>query len=136
MEIKEAEISQTDEPQEIQVSTNELVFMIGEAVVRDRQNLKRLQFLDKQVEIARDETLKAKSLTMGYQQKVEAFEAVKTSLEEVKASLNARILDMEKQLHELALERDTYRNKLAALQKKRKTRKSKGVKQAANTTRD
>jgi len=106
MSFEEAKFTAETEPQEVQVSTDDLVFMIGESVVRDRQNLKRLNYLDKQVGLARQELLEAKSLSMGYQQKNEAFE-------KVNKSLNDRILQMEKQLHDLAIERDNYRDQLA-----------------------
>jgi len=135
MGAQEAEISGIDEPQEVQVSTSELVFMIGEAAVRDRQNLKRLQFLDKQIEIVRNEALKYKSLALGAEEKNVAFEKIKTSL-------NARISDLERQLHEVATERDKYRNqsdffpdRLTETESKKPKRK-KRVKQAANTSRD
>ena len=129
MTVQEAEITAADEPQEVQVSTNELVFMIGESVVRDRQNLKRLQFVDKQIGIARDEALKARSLALGAEEK-------NLALERVKASLDARISDLEKQLNEIAQERDMFRNKVRLLEQKKQNRVLKRGKQTANTTGD
>ena len=129
MGAQEAEISGIDEPQEVQVSTSELVFMIGEAAVRDRQNLKRLQFLDKQIEIVRNEALKYKSLALGAEEK-------NLALERVKASLDARISDLEKQLNEIAQERDMFLNKVRLLEQKKQNRVLKRGKQTANTTGD
>ena len=142
--VEEAEITASDEPQEVQVSSNELVFMIGEGVVRDRQNLKRLQFLDKQIGIARQELLKKESLDLGQGQKI-------INLERVRASLNERVTALERQLHETATERDKYRNQLVGMateidvlrnelteikQRKPKRKIIKGGKHITNTARN
>ena len=134
MAFEEAKI--TDEPQEVQVSSNELVFMMGESVVRDRQNLKRLQFLDKQVALAREETLKAKSLAMAAEQKNVELERVRVDLERVHTSLDVRIKKMESVMHELAVERDGYRNQLTAQENKKPKRTIKRVKHTPNPSRD
>jgi len=147
MAFEEAKFTPETEPQEVQVSSNELVFMIGESVVRDRQNLKRLQFLDNQVGLARDEALKAKSLAMAAEQKNVSFEQVKASMaedykqkvasfEQVKASLNDRIKQLENQVHETALERDKFRNELLSMEKRKPKRILKRVKSTPNTSGD
>lgn len=129
MTFEFGKITPEDEPQEVQVSSNELVFMIGESVVRDRQNLKRLQFLDKQVGLAREEALKAQSLAMAAEQK-------NVTLEKGRASLNERIVQLEKLVHETALERDKFRNEMLAITNKKPKRLVKSVKHAANSSRD
>ena len=128
MTFEFAEITPENEPQEVQVSSNELVFMIGESVVRDRQNLKRLQFLDKQVGLAREEALKAQSLAMAAEQK-------NVTLEKGRDSLNERIVQLENQVHDTAIERDKFRNELLAITNKKPKRLVKGVKHAANSSR-
>ena len=129
MTFEFGKITPEDEPKEVQVSWNELLFMIGESVVRDRQNLKRLQFLDNQIGLAREEVLKAKSISMAAEQKTVDFERVR-------ASLDDRIKQLENQVYDIAIERDKFRNELLAIKDKKPKRLSKSVKHAANSSRD
>jgi hypothetical protein len=79
------------------MTTDDLVLMIGEGAIRERQQQKIRQYFERQLGAMQQEMLRAQSLAVA-QAEQEKSQAV--------ASLQTRVVDLEKQVHETALERD------------------------------
>ena len=136
---QEAETGQQSEPS---LTTDDLVFMIGELVIKERHTGKISVYQQQKIQALENEILKSKSLSVGTNTKLEELviennnlkaEAVrlKTNLEtetvKFKANLEAetvkfkanletiqnerhpRIIQLEEQVHNIALERDEAR---------------------------
>ena len=90
------------------LSTDDLVFMIGEGAVRERQLTKTIRFLNQKA--------------VALQRAVNQCQCAE--LKRQNESYQKRILDLEKQVHETALERDGLAKTLEKIKGGRKQRKN------------
>jgi hypothetical protein len=97
--------AQVNEPQnQSSITTDDLVFMIGEKEVQLRDRAKNIAML----------TARCKEL-LAENARLKAVEQKTIDATKKAESLSGRILDLEKQVHETALERDAARHKLSEM---------------------
>lgn len=100
---------------ELEITTDDLVFMLGEKMINERQKDKILRFKDRQYqELYRQ----AQQMQSQMQQVMAEAQSKSLAVDESRASnesLRTRIAQLEKQVHEVALERDDWKEKYAAM---------------------
>ena len=89
------------------LSTDDLVMMIGEAAVLERQSQKIIRILQQQGATLQKELLEQKSKSIA-------------ATDKASEPLRQRIVDLEKQVHETALERDALMKMTAKAKKGKK----------------
>lgn len=93
-------------PPECQLTTDDLVLMIGEGVVKERQAQKINNFLQGQMAAANDMILEARSKEDGLKHAIEDMQKAHAEGSQSAESLRERIKQLEDQVHATALERD------------------------------
>ncbi len=125
---------------ETDMTTDDLVMMIGEGAVRERQKDKIIRYCEKIIHQRQADSLKLQSLEASYKQQIEALQkecadarqgdSLSTEAAQKEAvSLRARILHLEEQVHLTAIERDAaIKDARAALDEITALKASKGKK--------
>ena len=92
------------------LSTDELVLWLGEAVINEKQQRRIAAFQQQKIQVLENEALKDKSVSMGINTKIEELVVeianLKLTLEAVRNEQHPRIVQLEEQVHAIALERD------------------------------
>lgn len=102
-----------------EITTDDLVMMIGENVITARQNSKLLQWMQAQLQQAQEASLAGQSKLQSALSRISELEGqIATKAEQgdvnlnVIASLQERIRDLEDQVHTVAMERDDLKKQL------------------------
>ena len=114
---QEAETGQQSEPS---LTTDDLVLWIGEAVIKEKQQGRISVYQQQKIQALENEILKSKSLSAGTNTKLEELVIennnlkaeiirLKTNLETIQNERHPRIIQLEEQIHTIALERDEAR---------------------------
>lgn len=116
-----------NQPEAPTLATDDLVLWLGEAVVNEKQQRRIATYQQQKIQALENEIFKIKSVAMGDNTKAaEAFTAendklkaeivgLTASLEAARNVQHARIVQLEEQVHTIALERDEARSEVAAL---------------------
>ncbi len=113
------------------LTTDDLVLWIGEYAIKEKQQGRTSAFQQEKIQALESEVLKAKSVSGGSNTKIEKLTAenskLKTetigltaSLETVRNESHPRIVQLEEQIHIIALERDNLLGELTEIKKKKK----------------
>lgn len=129
--MEEATITNTN-PQQVsgppELTTDDLVLMIGEFHIKDRQNQRVIPWLQNQIEHWHKEAIKYQSLHAGEMaarnnsesQSASCADQLQQREKQYAASISgyqARILQLEDMVHDTALERDAAREEVAKLKR-------------------
>lgn len=109
--FEEASISGQQPPAQTQpgeMTTDDLVLMIGEGAIRERQAAKIRAHYERQIIAMQQDALKERSQAMARaeQEKIAAVDLIRQDKDNSVASLQARIADLERQVYRTACERD------------------------------
>jgi uncharacterized small protein (DUF1192 family) len=104
--MEDATITNQQLPPECELTTDDLAMMLGEAAMRERQAAKIQRFQVNQYQILRERCLKAESIAAGEQVTIDSLTANLDAATKSVTSLQARIAQLEDQVHRVALERD------------------------------
>lgn len=102
-------------PPECQMSTDDLVLMIGEAAVQARQDLKIKQYQGKQIVSLSQALMQERSQKETLSAKTAAVESDKAANEKQIHSYQERILQLEDQVLKTAQDRDEANKRIAEL---------------------
>jgi len=116
---------------ELQLTTDDLVFWLGEALINDKQQKRLMALQQQKMQKLEAENLKLKSLSMGENTKFQELTAEFSKLKDENQILNenqhTQIVNLEEQIHTVALERDAtikqydlIRNEFEQLKSKKK----------------
>lgn len=113
-EWKEANVGQAAQDKEPELSTDDLIFMIGEGAIKEHNAGKIITYLRQQITAQQKLLLKEQSL----------HKSVEDNAQKEK-SLQNRIVQLEDQAHKVAIERDAeLKAKLIALQELEELKKA------------
>ena len=127
---QEAETGQQQKV-ELQLTTDDLVLWLGEAFINDKQQKRLMALQQQKMQKLEAENLKLKSLSMGENTKFQELTAEFSKLKDENQILNenqhTQIVNLEEQIHTVALERDAtikqydlIRNEFEQLKSKKK----------------
>ena len=95
---------------ELQLTTDDLVFWLGEALINDKQQKRLMALHQQKMQKLEAENLKLKSLSMGentkIQELVEENIKLKADIQTLHENQHTQIVNLEEQIHTVALERD------------------------------
>ena len=95
---------------ELQLTTDDLVFWLGEALINDKQQKRLMALQQQKMQKLEAENLKLKSLSMGENTKIKELVAdnskLKADIQTLHENQHTQIVNLEEQIHTVALERD------------------------------
>ena len=127
---QEAEMGQQQKV-ELQLTTDDLVLWLGEAFINDKQQKRLMALQQQKMQKLEAENLKLKSLSMGENTKIQELVAenskLKADIQTLHENQHTQIVNLEEQIHTVALERDAtikqydlIRNEFEQLKSKKK----------------
>ena len=120
---QEAEMGQQQKV-ELQLTTDDLVLWLGEAFINDKQQKRLMALQQQKMQKLEAENLKLKSLSMGDNTKIQEIVAenskLKADIQTLHENQHTQIVNLEEQIHTVALEKDTAIKQLELLQSKKK----------------
>jgi len=109
---------------ELQLTTDDLVFWLGEALINDKQQKRLMALQQQKMQKLEAENLKLKSLSMSDNTKIQELVAenskFKADIQTLHENQHTQIVNLEEQIHTVALEKDTAIKQLELLQSKKK----------------